>query len=266
MEMSIKYLKFAQILAYFVFFIAAPATATSSCAGCVELDEINFDQTVERFPYALVKFDIAFPYGDKHEAFAAFSKAAHKATKELLVATVGIKDYGENENKELGLRFKVDDKNFPGILLFKDGNVHKYERFPAHLDVTLDNLKQFVTKNTDLYIGRDGCLKDFEELVTKYANKEDTEQLQLIEKAEKLAQELTTADTAMVANAKVYLIYMRKINEKGYNYVEEETKRLQRLKAGKVSDAKKSELQQKLNILEAFRVTKLTKITPNEEL
>lgn len=75
------------------------SSAAISCGGCVDLDEINFQKTVERFPYAMVKFDIAFPYGEKHEAFGAFSKAAHKVTKDLLVATVGIKDYGELENK-----------------------------------------------------------------------------------------------------------------------------------------------------------------------
>ncbi|XP_069964488.1 protein windbeutel [Bactrocera oleae] len=265
MQVATKYLKFAQLLASIVLVAYTPTAVASSCAGCVDLDELNFDQTIERFPYALVKFDIAFPYGDKHEAFAAFSKIAHKVTKELLVATVGIKDYGENENKELGLRFMVDDKNFPGILLFKHGKVDEFERFPAHLDVTLDNLKQFVTQHTDLYIGRDGCLKDFEELVKKYANKVDAEQVALIAKAEQMLQSLE-GDETKTASAKAYLIYMRKINEKGYDYVEDETKRLQRLKAGKVTDAKKLELQQKLNILEAFRVTKLTKVKSSDEL
>ncbi|XP_054738487.1 protein windbeutel [Anastrepha obliqua] len=264
MQTSTKYLNFAHLLATVLLIVWASPAEGSSCTGCVELDVLSFDKIIERFPYALVKFDIAFPYGEKHEAFAAFSKVANTVTKELLVATVGIKDYGENENKELGLRFNVDDKSFPGILLFKDGNVDNFERFPAYLDVTLDNLKNFVTQNTELYIGRDGCLKDFEELVKKYANKEDAEQLQLIEQAEKLKQELSS-ESAKVS-AKVYLIFMRKINEKGYEYVEDETKRLQRLKAGKVTDAKKLELQQRLNILEAFRVTKLTKVTRNEEL
>jgi len=65
----------------------------------VDLDELSFEKTVERFPYSVVKFDIAYPYGEKHEAFTAFSKSAHKATKDLLIATVGVKDYGELENK-----------------------------------------------------------------------------------------------------------------------------------------------------------------------
>ncbi|XP_060657949.1 protein windbeutel [Drosophila nasuta] len=227
-----------------------------SCGGCVDLDEINFDKTIVRFPYALVKFDIAFPYGDKHEAFGELSKAAHKVTDELLVATVGIKDYGELENKGLGERFKVDEKQFPGIFLFK-GNLNDYLQFPAHLDVTLDNLKSFVSSNTPLYIGRDGCLKQFNDALKNYANKDSKEQLELIEKM--LAEQQKLKKPQEQTNAKVYIVYMRKINEHGYVFVEEETKRLLRLKAGKVTTAKKEELQLKLNILEAFRVSKLTK-------
>ncbi|XP_030386256.1 protein windbeutel [Scaptodrosophila lebanonensis] len=229
-----------------------------SCTGCVDLDELNFDKTIVRFPYSLVKFDIAFPYGEKHEAFGAFSKAAHKVTDELLIATVGIKDYGELENKALGERFKVDDKNFPGIYLFL-GNVKEYVQFPAHLDVTVDNLKSFISSNTQLYIGRDGCLKQFNDALKDYANKESAQQLALIAELKKEQSKLQKPEEQK--SAKAYLLFMRKINEQGYSFHEEETKRLLRLKAGKVTEAKKVELQQKLNILEAFRVNKLTKAT-----
>ncbi|XP_022222929.2 protein windbeutel [Drosophila obscura] len=235
--------------------VARHATWAISCAGCVDLDEINFQNTVERFPFAVVKFDIAFPYGEKHEAFAAFSTAAHKVTGELLVATVGIKDYGELENKALGERFEVDEKKFPAILLFK-GSVEQFVKFPSHLEVTLDNLKAFVSSNTPLYIGRDGCLKEFNDAIKNYANLPDEAQLSLIEKLE--AQQGS-------GSGKYYVLYMRKIHENGYDFLEEETKRLLRLKAGKVTAAKKLELQQKLNILEAFRVHNLTKVTPEKE-
>lgn len=237
-------------------------TLAIACGGCVDLDEINFDKTIVRFPYALVKFDIAFPYGEKHEAFAEFSKAAHKVTAELLVATVGIKDYGEQENKALGERFKLNEKQFPGIFLFK-GNVNEFVKFPAHLDVTLDNLKTFVSSNTPLYIGCDGCLKEFNEALKNYANRPHDEQLALIKELQAKAQELSNKFNEQ-QNAKVYLVYMQKINELGYSFVEEETKRLQRLKAGKVTAAKKLELQHRLNILDAFRVHKLTKAAPEK--
>ncbi|EDV37129.1 uncharacterized protein Dana_GF11580 [Drosophila ananassae] len=235
-----------------------------SCGGCVDLDEINFQKTVERFPYAMVKFDIAFPYGEKHEAFGAFSKAAHKVTKDLLVATVGIKDYGELENKALGERYEVDDKNFPAILLFK-GKADEFVRFPSHLDVTLDNLKAFVSSNTPLYIGRDGCIKEFNDALKNYANLKDEAQLKLIKQFEAKQEQFTNPEEQQ--NAKAYLVFMRKIQDQGYGFVEEETKRLLRLKAGKVTETKKLELLRKLNILETFRVHKVTKApTDKEEL
>ncbi|XP_017077296.1 protein windbeutel [Drosophila eugracilis] len=237
-------------------FHSVPSTWAISCTGCVDLDELNFQKTVERFPYALVKFDIAFPYGEKHEAFAAFSKSAHRVTKDLLIATVGIKDYGELENKALGDRYKVDDKNFPAIFLFK-GNAEEYIPLPSHMDVTLDNLKAFVSGNTPLYIGPDGCLKEYSDALRNYANLPDEEQLKLIEKLEAKQEQLASPEEKQ--SAKAYLIYMNKIHELGYGFLEEENKRLQRLKAGKVSAAKKEELLRKLNILEAFRVHKVTK-------
>ncbi|XP_033154606.1 protein windbeutel isoform X1 [Drosophila mauritiana] len=238
-----------------------PTTWAVTCTGCVDLDELSFQKTVERFPYSIVKFDIAYPYGEKHEAFTAFSKSAHKATKDLLIATVGVKDYGELENKALGDRYKVDDKNFPSIFLFK-GNADEYVQLPSHVDVTLDNLKAFVSANTPLYIGRDGCIKEFNEVLKNYANIPDAEQLKLIEELQAKQEQLT--DPEQQQNARAYLIYMRKIHEVGYDFLEEETKRLLRLKAGKVTEAKKEELLRKLNILEVFRVHKVTKTAPEK--
>jgi len=162
----------------------------------------------------------------------------------------------------LGDRYKVDDKNFPSIFLFK-GNADEYVQLPSHVDVTLDNLKAFVSANTPLYIGRDGCIKEFNEVLKNYANIPDAEQLKLIEKLQVKQEQLT--DPEQQQNARAYLIYMRKIHEVGYDFLEEETKRLLRLKAGKITEAKKEELLRKLNILEVFRVHKVTKTAPEKE-
>uniref|UniRef100_A0A1A9WR17 Protein windbeutel n=1 Tax=Glossina brevipalpis TaxID=37001 RepID=A0A1A9WR17_9MUSC len=248
------------LLGYLFFcFIALQyhTVMSNSCLGCVDLDELIFDKTIQRFPYTLVKFDIAFPYGDKHEAFAAFSKAAHAVTDDILIATVGIKDYGDHDNMKLGERFKVDDKNYPTILLFQKGDSNNYMQFPSYLDITEDNLKGFISSHTDIYIGREGCLKEFNDLAKNFANLDEEEQQKRLKEAEELQEKLTKDLDKQ--NANIYKIYMEKVQSKGYSFVEDETKRLARLKAGKVSEVKKSELLIKLNILEAFRVNKLTK-------
>jgi hypothetical protein len=39
------------------------------------------------------------------------------------------------------------------------------------LDVTLQNLKNFLKKNTELYIGLAGCLEDFDKLAAEFITK-----------------------------------------------------------------------------------------------
>lgn len=53
--------------------IAFHIGASWASNGCVELDKLTFDKIVKRFRYTLVKFDVAFPYGEKHEAFTNFA-------------------------------------------------------------------------------------------------------------------------------------------------------------------------------------------------
>ena len=38
------------------------------------LDVLSFDKVISKFPVSLVKFDIAYPYGDKHDQFAQVDK------------------------------------------------------------------------------------------------------------------------------------------------------------------------------------------------
>lgn len=46
---------------------------------------------------------------------------------------------------------------------------------------------------------------------------------------------------------------MKRIQEKGLSFVETETGRLQHLLSGKISNTKRAEINQKLNILAAFK-------------
>ena len=63
---------------------------------------------------------------------------------DVMVATVGIKDFGEKDNEELGKRFDARKDTFPVVVLFvKDGKTKKINefKFPASEDFKVANLK-----------------------------------------------------------------------------------------------------------------------------
>lgn len=102
---------------------------SSACRGCIELDEITFDKLLNRFPVSIVKFDIAYPYGDKHEAYSQFAGDVAERVPDLLVAVVGVKDYGEKDNANLAKRFSVREI-YPDIKLFINGKTEWID-YPA---------------------------------------------------------------------------------------------------------------------------------------
>ncbi len=80
-----------------------------NCRGCTPLDALTFDKMTSTFPFTLVKFDAAYPYGDKHDSFAKVAAEAAKL-QDVLVGEVGIKDYGEKDNQQLAERSVASGK------------------------------------------------------------------------------------------------------------------------------------------------------------
>lgn len=142
---------------------------TASCRGCVELDELTFDRVLNRYPDgALVKFDIAYPYGEKQDAFEKFAtemagSLGGPGNRDLLIGVVGIKDYGDKDNQVLAKRFGVSEK-YPEVYLFRDGANGRRTRFPATEPFTVENLKQFVRRNSRIDIGLAGCAVELDAL------------------------------------------------------------------------------------------------------
>jgi endoplasmic reticulum protein 29 len=121
--------KMAAFLASFILAAFVPVAVGINCKGCTPLDGLSFDKMINKFRVSVVKFDVAYPYGDKHEEFAKFSVDAAEV-EDLLVGEVGIKDYGEKDNNDLGDRFGVNKEDYPVVVLFlkdqKSGKVMDY--------------------------------------------------------------------------------------------------------------------------------------------
>lgn len=79
---------------------------------------------------------MAYPYGEKHEQFGKFAEAL-SSNQDILVAHVGVKDYGDKENVALAERYKITKEDYPVMLLFQEGQPEpiRYQvglTLPAH--------------------------------------------------------------------------------------------------------------------------------------
>lgn len=152
------------------FILLVHVTKSAACKGCVELDDFSFNKLIKVFPTVLVKFDIAFPYGEKHETYEQFSKELSKS-QDLLVAQVGVKDYGDRDNENIANRYKIKKEDYPVLLLFKNGNLDEPVKFSD--EYTLDNIKRFVKMNSQIYLGAPGCLESYDKLAINFLNDKD---------------------------------------------------------------------------------------------
>ncbi|XP_018321670.1 endoplasmic reticulum resident protein 29-like [Agrilus planipennis] len=238
----------ATVLFGLFLFLSGFCTAYS-CKGCVNVDQWSWEKIVPKFRAALVKFDVAFPYGDRHDTFTKLAEE-FADNKDIIIVQVGVKDYGDKENKELAEKHGIMSKDdLPTVQLFIQNQTTPIDLpLSKNKEWSLSKLRNFVRVNTDIYVGLPGCLEKFDKLANKFiasSNKEEQ-----MKKAELLAKNLKEKEKS---SAKTYLLFMKKIIEQGAKFVEQEASRLGKiLKDGKVKEQKKEELSQKINILQSF--------------
>eukprot|EP01012_Entosiphon_sulcatum_P032970 TRINITY_DN41822_c0_g1_i1.p1 TRINITY_DN41822_c0_g1~~TRINITY_DN41822_c0_g1_i1.p1 ORF type:complete len:236 (+),score=64.10 TRINITY_DN41822_c0_g1_i1:27-734(+) len=220
--------------------------ASSDVKGALNLDSITFDKLVGTQNFnVLVKFDKQYPYGDKEDAWKDFAKrmGEHKFN-DLLLAQVGVQDYGDKLNDDLRERFGVKTDDFPVFKLFRKGSAEPITYTGA---VKADDLTRFLKEELKIYIGLPGCLEGFDKLATGFLSANDKD-ARLVS-AEKAAKALQGDDKA---TADTYVNAMKKIQAKGSDFLSSERKRLEKLIESKVSDDKKKAMRTKLNILASF--------------
>lgn len=206
-------------------------------------------QIISKFKAAAIKFDVAYPYGTKHDEFAKVAEAAH-TVPDLLVGEVGVKDYGEKENADLAERYKVNKDDFPVVKLFVAGISEPYTFSDS--EFTADSIKKFIRTKSNVHIGLPGCLEAFDKIAAKFSQVRDPEvKKALLREAEDLWDK--TTGRADQKTAEVYVKTMRKALDKGDDFVLNELKRVQSLAKGKMSKEKKEEVQQRINILQSFQ-------------
>ncbi|XP_021189438.3 protein windbeutel [Helicoverpa armigera] len=225
--------------------LAYQATTTT---GSVELDEFSFDKITKKFEASLIKFDVAFPYGDKHEAFVALAKDA-KDVDDLLIAEVGVKDYGEKDNEALAKKYGASKDNFPVVKLFVKGKSEPIP-FDDAKGFNSDELRRFVRENTGIYLSLPGCVKDLDKLAIQFMKSKKDDRKKVLKKAEDYVKNMDKESSS----GKIYKTIMEKILEKGDEFVQFENERVKKLLSEKVSNEKKKQLGVRINILQTFQL------------
>ncbi|XP_052248541.1 endoplasmic reticulum resident protein 29-like [Dreissena polymorpha] len=222
--------------------------------GSVQLNSGVFDKIVGKHKVVLVKFDETYPYGDKQDAFKKVAEAC-ASQEDLLIAEVHVADYGDKENVDLAERYSIPIKkeDHPTYLLFLQGQ-EKPIRYDGD-EKDADDIKKFIMKESGLWIGLPACLEKYDELVKQFFKATAAGKQELVSKAEGL--ESTLSKEWEKLSAEMYVKTMQKVIEKGDDFVDSEIDRLEKLRSGKLSDKKKEQLSDRLNILSTFSVAKL---------
>ncbi len=174
-----------------------------------------------------------------------------KSTPDILLAEVGVRDYGEKENQDLADKYGVKKDDFPVLKLFLDGKVDNPITY-TDKDFKADNIKNFLKQKSGIKILLESCLEEFDAIAEKFGSESTSKEelKKLLTDAKTKAKGLIKEDEKKSAN--IYVKIMEKAIERGIIFFESEKERVKNILSGKVSDAKKKELQGRLNIIQSF--------------
>ena len=199
----------------------------------------------------LYKTLFVFEFDKKWKDFAS----NYGGGSDLVLGEVGISEYGDNTNQELGDKYDINKDNYPQYRLFlKSKNVNEPIKYEYDENVKSDELALFVRKN-GIYLALNGCLKDFDDLINKFMNdKDQTNRDKIGNEGKKLLDNYKGKENEE-KSGKYYMKVMAKINKEGDEYINKEIKRLDNLLNGEtyIPDDKKPWFRKRLNILSVFK-------------
>mmetsp|Transcript_105915 Transcript_105915/g.306341 ORF Transcript_105915/g.306341 Transcript_105915/m.306341 type:complete len:244 (+) Transcript_105915:55-786(+) len=223
------------------FFLGA-AQVDAAALGAWRLDNYTFDKTLQIPDHTfLVKFDKAYPYGEKEDEFKVLCTLAYTVPR-FFIAEIPVQEYGDRENDDLRERFKVAHEEFPAYFLFNSQNKQGL-RFEGAVKV--DELTLWLRQN-GIKMSSVGTIAELDEIVQNFLQNGFADEH--IAAARGLAESQYAADR----KAPMYVKIMEKVKEKGKSYVAAEAARIAKILAGKVTEEKRNELGDKAKVLNVF--------------
>lgn len=133
---------------------------------------------------------------------------------------------------------------------------YKFKIFPLSFEFGSRNSRARVRIWYHLFLclGLPNCIEKFDRLAEELLASDSSGYADIIQKAEKVLEE-STGDKDK-ATGDIYVKIMKKIQEKGVDYVDSEVARVQKLLKDKITDKKKDQFKKRLDILTSFQHSK----------
>ena len=196
---------------------------------------------IPKFKAALVKFDpINTNFFDKEGTFRDIA-SEFAETEDFLFAEIQIRE--EDDFPKL---YNMDYKDYPALKLF-NGTTDNPITYTG--EWTKELILEWLKTNTNLRFTLPACLGKFDELAETFLNQKPEEKIKILQKAKNEASNLT--GKAKIS-ANIYIKIMQLVVERGNVFVTSEEARVKNLLTGKITEAKKKELQSRLNIIHSF--------------
>lgn len=115
----------------------------------------------------------------------------------------------------------------------------------------LDMMQRFVSSTSGLWIGLPGCLEVFDGLANRFVASNPSDRKEILRHSEDEWDKVSLGSERK--SAEVYVKVMRKMLEKGDDFLQLELSRVDTLRKGKLAKEKKEEMDRRLNILQSFQ-------------
>jgi len=234
-------MKFASLAAGCLLAMASRGDATA--LGALKLDNYTLDKVLSIPDHSfLVKFDTSYPYGEKEDEFKTLCKLAHAVPK-FLIAEVPVQEYGDKDNSDVAERYSLQKDDFPAYLFFT-GDKPEGERYSG--EVKADALAAWLRK-FKIKMPSQGSIPEFDTLLKDFFG--SGKKAEHIVAAKKLAEEQYSTDR----KASMYVKIMEKVSAQGDEYIAKEHARVTKLLTGKIAAEKKTEMEDKIKVLNVFQ-------------
>lgn len=229
-------------------------------------------QIISNFKAVIVKFDESYSVNPDKDAEYKILAEELRFSMDIFVGHIVVPyqadDMDKNEMTEeqkLAKQYNITGpENMPVIFLYREKNFENPIRFNGK-QFDSYTLRDFIRTNVPgLSFQLKSCIPEFDNLAKDFIrdNKLAEKRKKILKNTEKQMNNMRNEDHKN--SAKIYVKIMERILERGDIFIESEFERIRNLLNGKLSDQKKVDLKNRLNIVDSFRSLSMTKIGKDE--